>query len=58
MSGIIGRDLPTQVFDVFRVAQLMRGTLLEHAVAVDLVTGPRGRPRRAIAMMAPRPSSW
>ena len=43
MSGIIDQDLPTEVFDVFRVAQITRGTPLEHAVAVDLVTVAPGQ---------------
>ena len=43
MSEIIDRHLPTEVFDVFRVAQVTRGTPLEHAVAVDLVTVAPGQ---------------
>ena len=43
MSEIIDQDLPTEVFDVFRVAQITRGTPLEHAVAVDLVTVDPGQ---------------
>jgi len=43
MSGIIDQSLPTEVFDVFRVAQITRGTPLEPTVAVDLVTVPPGQ---------------
>jgi quercetin dioxygenase-like cupin family protein len=43
MSETIVRNLPTEMFDVFRVAQITRGTPLEHAVAVDLVTVAPGQ---------------
>ena len=47
MSEIIDQDLPTEVFDVFRVAQITRGTPLEHAVAVDPRLSARAEALRA-----------
>ena len=43
MSEILDPHIPSEEFDVFQVAQITRGTSLEHVVAVDLVFVPPGK---------------
>jgi mannose-6-phosphate isomerase-like protein (cupin superfamily) len=43
MPEILDPHVPCEQFDVFQVAQITRGTPMEHTVAVDVVFVPPGK---------------